>query len=165
MCTLLLESIIFELRRAHGPFGSFQKAISLPKASRKLFLYQKLPESYFFTRKSAQKAISLPKASRTASRNLFLYQKLSKCYFFTKKKSQKAISLAKASRKLFLYHPGKASRKASSDHLPKLIVFMCNLLLKSVIFELRRAHGPFGPLYTRILVHMYNLKVKPQKQH
>jgi len=70
--------------------------------SRKLFLYQKLPESYFFT-KSFQKAISLP---GKVLRKLFLYQKLPEqlleTYFFTKS-YQNAISLPRKSlRKLFL---------------------------------------------------------------
>ena len=70
------------------------------KAFRKLFLYHKLPESYFFSRNSPQTLFSHP---GKASRKLFLYQKLPESYFFSRNSSQKAISLPKASRKLFIY--------------------------------------------------------------
>ena len=54
----------------------------------------------------------------------------------------------------------KSFQNAFSDHRSKLIDFMCNLLVKRVIFEFWRAHGFFGlftegfftrgPLYRRI---------------
>ena len=78
MCILLLKSVIFELRRAHGPFELFYRRILYHRASlQKDFLPEGASTEGFFTKTFLQKD-SLPESLSTKRMftRVFLYKRI-----------------------------------------------------------------------------------------